>query len=358
MSLKDNLAAVIMAGGIGSRFWPASTPQNPKQFLKFFGDRSLLQKSYDRIVSLIPPERILILTQERFRGLVNDQLPEIPGENIIGEPLRRDTAAPVALSALWTHEKWGDTVLAVLTSDHLIGPEEDFQAALLSAAQGAMESACLYTFGIPPTYPATGYGYLELSDPLGQRKGLSHFGLDRFVEKPDSKTAESYLAAGNFLWNSGMFVWRNDVILREFEKQLPEHITHLKPACAGGGALDPAALHKAFDPLKSVSVDFGIMEQAADVRCVKANFSWSDVGGWRALFDHMAPDEGGNRTQRAKTFTHEAAGNLVFSSDEGEEVALLGVTDLVVVRSGSQTLVAHKDRVEELKKLLAKRENP
>ena len=358
MSVRENLVAVIMAGGIGSRFWPASTPENPKQFLQFFGDRSLLQKSYDRIASLIPPERVLILTQERFRALVKSQLPDIPNENIIGEPIRRDTAAPVALSALWTHEKWGSKVLAVLTSDHLIGPDEDFQQALLSAGEAAMRSDCLYTFGIPPTYPATGYGYLELGDSLQENEGIAHYGLGRFVEKPDLATAQGYCDAGHFLWNSGMFVWRNDVILKEFEKQLPDHLKHLQSACAGGQRLTPESLLQSFEPLQSISVDFGIMENAADVRCVKANFSWSDVGGWRALFDHMAADADGNIAQQTQTFAHEATGNLVFSSHEGEEVGLLGVDNLVVVRSQGQTLIAHKDKVEDLKKLLAKRDVP
>ncbi len=357
MSARENLVAVIMAGGIGSRFWPASTPEKPKQFLKLFGERSLLQQSYDRVASLIPSDQILILTQERFRDLVNTQLPDIPDENIIGEPIRRDTAAPVALSALWTHEKWGQKVLAVLTSDHIIGPDADFQAALLSAAEAAMASDCLYTFGIPPSYPATGFGYLEMADALESKEGIAHFKLKRFVEKPDSKTAKKYCDAGNFLWNSGMFVWRNDVILKEFEKQLPDHLNHLQSACAGGQRLTPENLTAAFEPLQSISVDFGIMEKAADVRCVKAPFSWSDVGGWRALYDHIPPNAQGNFIQETDVFTHEAMGNLIFSSQPGEEVGLLGVSDLVVVRSQDQTLIAHKDKVEELKKLLAQRDN-
>ena len=358
MSARENLVAVIMAGGIGSRFWPASTPEHPKQFLKLFGDRSLLQKSYDRIASLIPADRVLVLTQERFRGLVQSQLPDIPNENIIGEPIRRDTAAPVALSALWTHEKWGSKVLAILTSDHLIGPDADFQKALVAAGDAAMASDCLYTFGIPPNFPATGYGYLEMGDALQDKDGIAHFKLKRFVEKPDAATAQNYCDSGDYLWNSGMFVWRNDVILKEFETQLPDHLQYLQPACAGGQTLTPENLLKAFEPLQSISVDFGIMENAQEVRCVKAPFSWSDVGGWRAMFDHMAADAEGNLTQQTKTFAHEASGNLVFSSQEGEEVGLLGVDNLVVVRSAGQTLIAHRDKVEDLKKLLAKRENP
>lgn len=358
MSARENLVAVIMAGGIGSRFWPASTPENPKQFLKLFGERSLLQQSYDRIASLIPAERVLILTQERFRGLVHGQLPDIPNENIIGEPIRRDTAAPVALSALWTHEKWGSKALAVLTSDHIIGPEADFQKALISAAEAALASDCLYTFGIPPDYPATGFGYLEMGDALPSSTDIAHFKLKRFVEKPDGDTAQAYCDAGNFLWNSGMFVWRNDVILKEFEKQLPHHLKHLQSACAGGQTLTPENLTAAFKPLQSISVDFGIMEQAADVRCVKAPFSWSDVGGWRALYEHIDADQNGNFVQKAQTFSHESTGNLVFSAQSSEEVGLLGVDNLVIVRSQGQTLIAHKDKVEELKKLLAQRENP
>ena len=332
-------------------------PRKPQTISQALWGTLASTEKHDRIASLIPPERVLILTQERFRGLVNSQLPDIPDENIIGEPLRRDTAAPVALSALWTHEKWGSKALAVLTSDHIIGPDADFQKALLSAAEAAMASDCLYTFGIPPSYPATGFGYLEMAASLQTLEGISHYQLKRFVEKPDYPTAQTYCDSGNFLWNSGMFVWRNDVILKEFEKQLPDHLKYLKPACAQGQALTPQSLTKAFEPLESISVDFGIMEKATDVRCVKAPFSWSDVGGWRALFEHIEADAQGNFVQEAQTFSHESSGNLVFSSQPGEEVGLLGVENLVVVRSAGQTLVAHKDKVEDLKKLLAQRDN-
>jgi mannose-1-phosphate guanylyltransferase len=351
---ENNLVVVIMAGGVGTRFWPLSTEEKPKQFLSLFDDnRSLLQKSIDRIAGLVARDRVLVLTNKRFVDLAAEQLPEIPNENIIGEPMRRDTAAAVCLSALICRERFGNPVMVILTADHIIEPPERFRETILSAVRSAGKSDVLYTLGIRPAYPSTGYGYLELGRELKDDNGIVHYDLVRFVEKPDSETAKRYVDSGRFLWNSGMFVWSTDSILREIEAHIPAHVEILS------GAIDtyrtpqwPRALENAFERIEPVSIDYAVMEKSRKVRCAGCTFSWSDVGGWNAVKDYLPCDEAGNYL-RGTVRNMDSSGNLVFCEDQNETLVLIGVKDLVIVRAGGRTLVAHKDRTEEIKKLLA-----
>lgn len=347
-----NLAAVIMAGGAGTRFWPLSTEGRPKQLLTLVGDRSLLQQSFDRLIGLVPPERVLVLTSSGLVSAIREQLPEVPAANVVGEPCRRDTAAAVCLGALLARARWGDPVILTVTADHLIDPVAEFQRCARSAARSARATGALYTFSVPPTYPATGYGYLEHGEGTGTDDGVEHFRLRRFHEKPRLEKAREYLASGGFGWNSGMFCWTASAVLGELERQLPEHTARIAAAVEADGTPEVAErLATAFSPLATVSIDFGVMEKAADVRCVAARFDWSDVGGWLALRELLTADRDGNRA-RGRLHTLEAGRNLVFCEDPGETVLLAGVDDLVVVRSGGRTLVAHADRLEEIKALV------
>jgi len=354
---KLDLVVVIMAGGMGTRFWPLSTERIPKQFLNLFGDRTLLQKSFDRVSNLVPPERILVLTNVAFISMVKEQLPQIPVENIIGEPIRRDTAAAVSLAAVLCSRHFGNPVIATLTADHLIEPVALFQKTLLSAARRAVDDNALYTFGIEPTYPATGYGYLERGMQIADDDGIEHFRLVRFKEKPDLETARQYVESGRFYWNSGMFVWTADAILKEIEMHLPGHARALSRVATFDQTPQwDQALKAAFESLHAVSIDFGVMEKAQNVCCVASRFSWSDVGGWLALKSYLPGDEAGNRC-RGKAMTLDATDNLVFCEDPRETMVLIGVKDLVIVRAGSKTLVTHKDRTEDIKKLVQAIEN-
>ena len=345
-----------MAGGAGTRFWPLSTESRPKQFLNLFGGRTLLQQSYDRVAGLVPDDRILVLTNRSLVALVAEQLPRLPERNVIGEPLRRDTAAAVALAAVVCRKRWGNQVMVILTADHLIRPVELFRRTILSAARAAAAEAVLYTFGVVPTYPATCYGYLDSRDKVAEDAGVSHFRLHRFVEKPDAGTAAKYLEAGNFYWNSGMFVWSVDTILAELARQLPAHLEHLEPAVRHDGTSQfEQALAKAFEPLAATSIDFGVMEGAKAIHMVRAEFEWNDVGGWLALEEYLDTDPAGN-AHRGQLATLDSNGNLVFCEDEAETVALIGVKDLVVVRAGGKTLIVPKERAEEIKKLVKKLE--
>ena len=352
-ALEKRLVAVIMAGGMGTRFWPLSTPERPKQFVTLFGERSLLQMSFDRLRGLVPPERILVLTNAAHVAIAREQLPELPEGHIIGEPVRRDTAAAVALAAVLVRERFGDSVILTLTADHLIEPTEIFQQDLVSAARQVAAADVFYTFGIRPAYPATVYGYLETGAAVAADDGIEHFELRQFKEKPDLETARRYVDSGRFLWNSGMFVWKAATILREIRTWLPGHSEALEPlgGCDGTPRWQEA-LEKAFAGIRPISIDYGVMEKTrTPLRCVASRFSWSDVGGWPALGDLLARDSRGNAV-RGTLRAIDASGNLVFSEAPGETVALIGVEGLIVVRSGNRTLVARKEDADRIRELL------
>lgn len=351
-ALRGRLVVVIMAGGAGTRFWPASTEAKPKQFLRLFGEHSLLRMSYERARSLVPDSQIYVLTNARFASLVAAQLPELDPSHIVGEPLRRDTAAAVALAAGVVQKNHDDALMCILTADHLIEPVARFQRAVYSAARQADRTGALYTFGIVPTHPSTAFGYLERGEALESDDGIAHNRLERFVEKPDLPTAQGYVDSGKFLWNSGMFVWRTDAIVAEFERQLPAHLTELAPALALHGEDGfAAALEAAFAKLVSTSVDYAIMEGAKDVRTLAAPFTWDDVGGWTALTERLPSDAAGNR-HRARLVAVDAKDNLVFADEDDEMIGIYGVEGLVIVRAGKRTLVVPRDKADQLKNLI------
>lgn len=350
---EEELVAAILAGGSGTRFWPLSTEERPKQFLRLIGERTMLQHTFDRLKGLVPADRVLVLTNARFAERVRTELPEIPPEHVIGEPLPRDTAAAVALAGVLAAERFGtEHAMIVLPADHMIQPVDRFQQAVRSAARGALQSGALYTFGISPAYPATGYGYLECGEALEPIDGVEHFRLLRFKEKPDSETAEEYLRRGGFFWNSGMFAWGVATLLEAIDRHLPEHARALRPLAGyDGSPVWERRLKEAFIALPKLSIDYGLMEKAENVRMVKAPFEWSDVGGWGALGAFLPTDIHGNAVQ-GEFHGIDAANNLVYCDSEEETVALIGVHDLVVVRAGTRTLIVHRDKVEEVKSLV------
>lgn len=349
---EPEFAAVILAGGAGTRFWPLSTENKPKQFLRILDERSLLRLSLERLEGLVPPQRTLVLTKTEMTPLVAQELPELPERNILGEPVRRDTAAAVCLAALVCQRMFGETVMAVLTADHLISPTEKFQESLTSAVRMAGSSRALYTFGIPPAYPATGYGYLELGEELLREGDVRHHRILRFKEKPDLETAKTYLQSGRFMWNSGMFVWSTQAILDEIRLHLPVHFQELSKAMDYWDTSSwQDKLARAFSSLETISVDYGVMEKAQDIRCVVASWQWRDVGGWASMMELLPKDQQGNAV-RGKLFPQDSKNNLVFCEEPEEVIALLGVEGLVVVRAGRKTLVARMDEAEKLKALV------
>jgi mannose-1-phosphate guanylyltransferase len=345
----DDLFCVIMAGGAGTRFWPASTEDKPKQLLTLVGDRSLLQMAVDRARAVVDVGRVLVVTGERLAAAVRAQLPELAAHQIIAEPERRDTAAAVALGTVVVEARGGRRI-CILTADHLIGPIDVFADSVRRAASACLDNRAIVTFGIVPTHPATGYGYLEVDSIVGDEAR----GVHRFVEKPDLATATSYLQSGRFLWNSGMFVFSTLAMRGALERHLPTHLAALAPAIPAGGVVDSATLKAPFSSLPKISIDKGVMEKHDDVRCVPARFAWSDVGSFPSLAEHLPHDADGNAF-RGTVRTLDARGNVVWCEDASEEVAVVGLSDVVVVRAGHKTLVVPKARAEEVKKIVESR---
>lgn len=344
------LVAVIMAGGGGTRFWPLSTPDRPKQFLALSGERTLLQQCRDRLHGLVPPERIMVLTGERFVPLVREQLPDIPANNIIGEAKCRDTAAAITLAAQLCRDRFGDPVMAVLPADQHIEPAEPFRRAISAAADRA-GAGVLYTVGIVPTHPSSAYGYLVLGGELESGNETRHYRVARFHEKPDGLTAARYVREGA-LWNAGVFVWRAGTILAELEQRLPGHVSAIGAALTAPPEERRTMLSRAFEVLPAVSIDHAVMEHAEGIRCVTADFTWSDLGGWRAAAAFLPADAAGNR-RHARLAARDASGCIVYCECPDETVAIIGVSDLVVARAGGRTLVVPLARADEVKQLLA-----
>jgi len=345
------LHAVIMAGGAGTRFWPASRAARPKQLLSFGSGRPMVEESLDRIGDLVPPERILIMTNAEYVGLMADLLPEVPRSNILGEPACRDTAPCVGLAATILAARDPDAVMAVMPSDHLIAPKELFVGSLL-AAESFLKTrpATLVTFGIEPTAPATGYGYIKQAEKIHQAEGIAFYDVEGFREKPDEITARSFLDEGGYLWNSGVFVWRADTILDKIKNYIPR--LHLKLGLLAE-RIDSAQFDTLFEELyptlEKISIDYGVMEKAAHRAVAAVKYSWDDVGSWQSLERLIASDEKGNRVQGpCETID---ASNLIVSA-RGGMVAAIGVDDLIIVHTPDATLVCKKGDAQSVKKIV------
>lgn len=344
-----DVAVAVMAGGFGTRFWPLSTPRRPKQFLTELAGESLYTQAVGRARRLVPPDRIVVVANQAHRRLVREQAPEVRPGNIICEPRRRDTAPALILAALFVERRWPGHILVNMPSDHLVTGRQAFRGAMAAAVAQARQGR-LVTLGIPPTEPATRFGYLELADPPA---ALNPQRVRRFVEKPPPAKARHYAASGRHLWNSGIFIWRAARLLEEAARHLPETYRALAPLAAHfGRATFARKARRAFDRLTAVSIDYGIMERAEEVWVVPAAFPWSDLGGWRAAEALLRPDKSGNRCA-GRVELDEVSGTLAVTS-EGEAMLVAGVRDLVVVRGPGGVLVCHKSAADRLKPLVGR----
>ena len=337
---------VIMAGGRGQRFWPLSTVDRPKQFLDLErSGRTLLQATFDRLVPLAgSPERVFVATGSRYVALVREQLPDLPGSNVIVEPVGRDSAPAVALASLAIQARLGDVTLGFFASDHRIEDVAAFHAAVRDAIALAEVEGGLVTLGIAPTRAATAYGYIE----RGERVGVG-FRVRRFVEKPNADRAAAYVADGGFVWNAGIFVWRSDVILAELDAMVPELMVPLR------AAVSERRVSEAFGSLPSVSIDYAVMERTERAFVVPVSCGWDDIGDWVAL-ERLLQGTGasdGPNTVVGRHVAFEASGNIVYTEGDDDVVVTVGVHDLVVVKRGNTVLLVAKDRVEDVKAVLA-----
>lgn len=346
------LHAVVMAGGSGTRFWPKSRRHKPKQLLRLHGDETMLQQTVDRIAPLVRPETTWIITGEDQADAVRAQLPKVPAGNVVAEPCARDTAACVGLAASIIAAKDPEGTMIVMPADHVIQPAEKFRSTVLAALEVVNEDPTAFvTFGIKPTRPETGYGYIEQGEKLGEPEGVALHKVVQFREKPDFATAERFVAEGRFVWNAGIFVWRAKAILdalKEHRPVLAEGLARVAPCL--GTPQEAEAIAREYPSLEKVPIDKAVMEKAPNVRVLEVVYDWNDVGDWRALTALIPPDAHGN-TLQGHVHAVETTDSIIVS-DNGDLIATLGVDGLVIVQSAGATLVARKDQLDKLKKLV------
>ncbi len=342
------LHAVILAGGSGTRFWPASRSMRPKQLLDLAGDDSMIQSTVSRLGSLVSNDRVLVVTNQRLVDPIRTQLPDLPAESVLGEPCKRDTAPCIGVAAAWVSRNDPDAIMAVMPADHVISTDEVFQATINRAAELVEQKPTrLVTFGIKPTYPAESFGYIESGETLADNA----FKVKQFREKPKAEIAQQYLDAGTFYWNSGIFVWRAQTILDLLEKYEPAmfgHIATIRDAIGQPNFSDVFQIE--FEKISGTSIDYAVMERAEEVAVIEAPFNWDDVGSWTSLERLRGTDDAGNTTV-GRCLNVETKNSIIRS--EGDHlVATVGVEDLIVVHTPNATLVANRHDEESVRKIV------
>jgi mannose-1-phosphate guanylyltransferase len=345
--------AVIMAGGSGTRFWPKSTQKLPKQFLSLFGEGTMIQNTVRRIEQIIPQEQILVVTNDSYVDIVREQLPSVSNENIVGEPVAKNTAPCVAIAAEMLLKKDPEAVMVVLPADHHIEHPEEFNAYLKAAIKKAESGPHLVTIGINPDRPETGYGYIHGDDSTkeGFNKKDIH-PVKAFKEKPDEKTAQAFLESGDYYWNSGMFIWRAQTILDEFEKYLPNMYQKVKEAGERlFGEKHTSAVEEFYHSCKSVSIDYGIMEHAQSVFVVPGEFGWNDVGSWTAVYELGDKDLEGNVVNAKNSSFSEARNNYIYT-ESAKMISVVGLAGVAVVETEDAILVCKLDKAQNVKDIV------
>ena len=347
------LYGVILAGGKGERFWPVSRASRPKQFLKLTSDKTMLEETIDRILPLIPIKNVRIITSRSMSKFIKESMPNISDDNILSEPFGRNTCAAIGLAAVHLIQEDPNANMVVLSADHLIKPAEKLLKCLEGGAAITAADGHLLTLGIIPTRPETGYGYVKVGDQFERPSDPPAYFVSGFTEKPRMAVAKEYYFSGKYLWNSGMFIWTAEAFL----KALAEHQSELHGLLMDysehiGKTSEIEARMQLYTKATSVSVDVAVLEKADNVLCIKADFIWDDVGDWNALGRYKEKD-GDSNVMIGNTVSLDSYEMTLFNDSDGI-VAVLGCSDLIVVRSGEVTMVAHKTRAEDIKKLLAK----
>lgn len=346
----EHTYAVIMAGGGGTRLWPVSRKEKPKQLLSLLGKETLFQSTVARLEKLFPPERIWIVTVAELAREMQEQAPSIPVENYVIEPAPRGTASVVALAAAVLRKRDPEAVMAIQTSDHYIRNKDLFHYLMRTAFDVANRNY-LVTLGITPTFPSTAYGYIQQGDSLDGEYKYPVYMVKRFIEKPDEETAQQLLRNGDHSWNSGMFVWRADAILEEIEKQMPDlfqAVSEISAAWDTPRRNDVMQEH--WQDLKNQTIDYGIMEKAKQVAVLPAGgLGWSDVGSWNSLFEVLLPDMNGNVATNAQHLAVDTHNTLVYSDDEQRLVVTIGLDDMVVVDAGDVLMICKADQSQKVR---------
>ena len=343
---------VLMAGGIGTRFWPRSRANMPKQLLNIFGNKSMLRMTYERIKKLTSDDKIIIITSMELSQQVKEHIPELPEANIIAEPFGRNTAPCIGLaSAIINKRANKNEVMVVLPADHLIENDEDFRDTVGIAADYVRENNCLMTIGIAPAYPETGYGYIQQAEKIQTIHNKNIFKVKTFAEKPNLETAQRFIASGDFFWNSGMFIWNVGTIMHSFDEyqhDLMHGISEIEKY------LDTPRMNEAiydlYSKIKSISIDYGIMEYAKDVHVIQADFKWNDIGSWEAVFNIAQKDQNKNAVTAKDYISINSKNNYLFS--EKKMVAAIGIKDIVLVDTDDAILICKKDQSQMVKELV------
>ena len=357
------LAALIMAGGSGERFWPLSTPEKPKQLLKIFSEKTMIRETVDRILPIIPTDKIFIATNELQEIVVKAELEDIPKENIIIEPAFKDTAAAIGYSALVIESKLKNSLkdgekieIVVLASDHLIRNEKLFRETIIQGAEEARKNGVIVTLGIKPNKPETGYGYIEIKTEENIELNKI-YKVKRFREKPNLETAENYVASKKYLWNSGIFIFTTETIFKNFDVLMEEHTEIFNSIkiklLQNMSGLDLTNLVRDdFEKFEKISIDFGIMEHSKNIRVIPVDIGWNDIGSFNALDEVFPKNSAGNVVKNSTILELDATNNIVIG--DGNKISLLGVKDLVVVKNGDNILIANKSRIQDVKKITQK----
>ena len=341
------LYAVIMAGGVGSRFWPRSKKKKPKQMLRIFGENTMIQDTVNRLVGLVPKENIIIVTNKMQKDRLMEQLPRIPEKNIIAEPFGKNTAAAIGLASILVNERDNDAVMLSFPADHLIADVEEFQNTLKNAAKFAYKSKGLGTIGITPTRPETGYGYIQFDE---NNIDNSAYKVINFAEKPNLRTAKRFMKTGDFLWNSGIFIWHVQAILREIEKYLPDLYLGIKKIEEAIGTSEfESVLENVYGMLKSISIDYGLMEKSKDVFLTKGDFGWNDVGSWEAVYQLSEKDENENAFV-GNVYSMESKDNYVFSPQKF--TAVIGTKNMIIINTKNALLVCNRNNSQDVKSVV------
>ncbi|MEH6536401.1 MAG: mannose-1-phosphate guanylyltransferase [Psychroserpens sp.] len=349
--MNKNYYAILMAGGVGSRFWPVSTEDFPKQFHDMLGTGdTLIQKTFNRLSKLIPKENIFILTNERYNDLVFEQLPEVTKRQVVLEPAMRNTAPCILYASLKIQKENEDAIMIVAPSDHWIEDENAFTKNVEEAFDFCSQNDALMTLGIEPTFPNTGYGYIEF-DKTSQDNIKK---VNQFREKPDYETAKQFIAQGNFIWNAGIFMWSVKSVVKAFKSNQPELYSLFESGCEVYNTdFEDDFVRDNYGKAENISVDYAIMEHSKNVYVIPATFDWNDLGTWGSLYDKLDKDNSGNAVVNAQTLTEDASGNMIRTKAD-KVVVVDGLQDYIIVDKDEVLLIFPKTKEQDIKKVLQK----
>lgn len=355
MNPLDHTYGVILAGGGGTRLWPKSRNKTPKQFLRLSGKQTMMQVAANRLTKMIPWERIIVVTNELYREEVAEQLPEVPKENIIAEPEKRDTALAMLVGSLFAISKDPDAIVVNGASDHVVTDEREFVRVMKAAITVAARGQDMITVGITPTAPATGFGYIKIGQDIEKiERDLSLFKVDSFTEKPNEATARAFISTGRYFWNANMYVWAAQTLVEAFRVHLSEMFEQTKKL----RELDSKAFHEALPAIyaqsQSISIDYAISEKADNLVLIPGDFGWNDVGDWKVVYELGKKDLSGNvllsDSDEVHSLTINSKNNLIHAN--GRLIALVGIDDMVVVDTDEIIMIVPKNRSQDVKKLV------